>query len=109
MRLPLPLRLSCSFTRGVGSLLELVELELNLFCGAALLINGDDALLKVHAGLDRANDLVAGSEDAVKQFELLSKQLVNANVGGVRLIEEVDADWSASEIHRLRQRRFNPS
>ena len=70
--------------------LELVELELDLLRGAALLVDGGDALLEVHAGLDRAEHFVAGAEDAVEQPELLVEQLVDALVGGVVLVEEVD-------------------
>ncbi len=62
---------------------ELVELELDLLRRAALLVDGRDALLEVHAGLDRAQHLVARAEDAVEQPELLVEQLVDALVGGV--------------------------
>ena len=63
--------------------LELVELELDLLRRAALLVDGGDALLEVHAGLDRAQHLVAGAEDAVEEAELLVEQLVHPLVGGV--------------------------
>ena len=71
-------------------LLELIELELNLLGCAALLVDADDALLKFHAGLDGTDDLVAGSEDAIEELELFREKLVDANIGGVRLVEEVD-------------------
>ena len=70
--------------------LELVELELDLLRRAALLVDGGDALLEVHAGLDGPEHFVAGAEDAVEEAELLVEQLVDALVGGVLLVEEVD-------------------
>ena len=73
-------------------LLELVELELNLLRRAALLVDADDALLEIDAGLDGAEHLVAGAEDAVEEPELLVEKLVDPLVGGVALVEEVDDD-----------------
>ena len=70
--------------------LELVELELNLLRAAALLVDGGDALLELHPRLDHAEHLVAGAKDAVEEAELLVEELVDAQVGGVLLVEEVD-------------------
>ena len=70
--------------------LQLVELELDLLRGAALLVDVGDALLEVHARLHRAQHFVAGAEHAVEQAELLVQELVHAHVGGVLLVEEVD-------------------
>src|SRR5579884_335329 len=72
--------------------LKLVELEGNLFRRAALLVNGDDALLEVHTGLDGAQHLVACAEHAVEQAELLIQKLVNTHIGGVATVEEIDDD-----------------
>ena len=94
-------KLSSSFSRASrwpsaisvsSSLLELVELELDLLRRAALLVDRRDALLEVHAGFDGAQHLVAGAEHAVEEPELLVEQLVDALVGGVLLVEEVDHD-----------------
>ena len=71
-------------------LLELVELELDLFGRAALLVDGDDALFKIHTGLDGPDDFITGSEHSIEQLELLRKQLIHANIGGIGLVEEVD-------------------
>ena len=57
---------------------------------AALLVDGGDALLEVDARLDGAEHLVAGAEHAVEEPELLVEELVDALVGGVLLVEEVD-------------------
>ena len=70
--------------------LQLVKLKLDLLRRAALLVDGGDALLEVHARFHRAEHFVAGAEDAVEQAELLIEQLVDALVGGVLLVEEVD-------------------
>jgi len=75
---------------GFKLLLELIELELNLFGRPALLVDGDDALFKVHARLDSTDNLIAGSEHPVKQLELFREQLVDTDIGGVRFVKEVD-------------------
>src|SRR5262249_30284694 len=72
--------------------LKLVELELDLLGRAALLVDGGDAFLDIDAGVDRAEHLVAGAEHTVEQAELLVEQLVDPDVGGVRLVEEIDDD-----------------
>ena len=54
------------------------------------LVDGGDALLEVHAGLDGAQHFVAGAEDALEELELLGQQLEDALVGGVLAVEEVD-------------------
>jgi hypothetical protein len=74
-------------------LLELVELEFDLFGGAALLVDRNDALLKVHAGFDGTDDLITGSEHSIEELELLRKKLVHTYIRGVCLIEEVDDDY----------------
>ncbi len=77
----------------VGELaLELVELALDLFGGAARLVDRRDAFLEVYAGLDRAEYLVAGAEHAVEEPELLVEELVDALVGGVGTVQEVHDD-----------------
>ena len=75
-------------------LLELIELELDLFGRAALLVDADDALLEVDAGLDGTQDLVAGSEDAIEEAELLREKLVDALVGGVALLRKLTTTTS---------------
>ncbi len=70
--------------------LELVEGSLDFVRLAAVLVDVGDALLEVHAGLDRAQHFVAGAEDAFEELELLGQQLEDALVGGVLAVEEVD-------------------
>ena len=70
--------------------LELVEGGLDLLGLAAVLVDGGDALLEIHAGLDGAEHLVAGAEDALEELELLGQQLEDALVGRVLAVEEVD-------------------
>ncbi len=72
----------------IASLISKAELELELVEGAcdlvgraAALVDVGDALLEVDAGLDRAEHLVAGAEDALEELELLGEQLVDALVG----------------------------
>ena len=57
---------------------------------AALLVDGEDALLEIHAGLDGAQHLVGGTEDAAEEAELLAQQFEHAAVGLVALVQEVD-------------------
>ena len=71
-------------------LLKLIELKLNLFGSAALLVDSYDTFLKVHTGLNCANDLIAGTEHAVEQLEFLREQLVDTNIGSIGLVEKVD-------------------
>src|SRR5206468_958210 len=49
-----------------------------------------NALLEVYARLNRAEYLVTGTEDAVKETELLIEELVDALVRRVRFVEKVD-------------------
>jgi len=69
-----------------------VEGGLNFLYRAAILINPGDSFLKIHTGFETAQHLVAGSEDTVKELEFLGKQLIDALVGGVALIQEIDND-----------------
>ena len=71
-------------------MLKLVELEADLLRGAALLVNRHDPLLEVHTGLDGAEHLVAGAENAIEEAEFLIKKLINPQVGGVAPVQEVD-------------------
>ena len=57
-----------------------------------MLVDADDALLKVHAGLDGADNFVTRSKDSIEELEFLGEQLVDANIGGVCFVEEVDDD-----------------
>lgn len=75
---------------GIEFLLKLVELELNLLWRAAFLIDARNAFFKIDAGLNRTENLVTGSEDAIEQAELVGQQFVNTQIGGVVLVEEVD-------------------
>jgi hypothetical protein len=56
-------------------LLKLIELEADLLRRAALLVNRDDPLFKIHAGLDGAEHLIAGSEDAVEEAKLFRREV----------------------------------
>ena len=73
-------------------LLELVELEADLLRSPAPLVNVENALLEVDAGLDGTQHLLARAEDALEELELLGKKQIDADVGGVSLVEEVDHD-----------------
>ena len=84
-------KLSSSFSRASRCrgnlrfqfLLELVELEFDLLRRAAFLVDGRDALLEIHAGLDRPQHLVAGAENAAEQPELFVEQSIDPLVGRV--------------------------
>src|SRR6185437_14214011 len=69
---------------------QALELLLNFLGRAAVLIDGDDALLEFDTRFNRAKNLVTRAEDAGKQLEFLGQQLVHALVGGIILIYEVD-------------------
>ena len=45
---------------------------------AAFLVDGKDALFKIHTRLDGAQHFVRGAEDAAKEAELLTQQLKHA-------------------------------
>src|SRR5262249_29431510 len=70
--------------------LKLIELERNLFRRAALLIDRDDALLEVHAGLNGPEHFVARAENSVKQAELFVEELIDPHVGSVAPVKKVD-------------------
>ena len=53
--------------------LQGAERGVDLLGRAALLVDGEDALLEVHAGLDGAQHFVGGPEDAVEEAELLAQ------------------------------------
>ncbi len=72
--------------------LQLVEGGRDLAGGAALLVDAGDAALDVHAGLQRAEHLVARAEDAGEEPELLVQQLEDAPVGLVAAVDEVEHD-----------------
>ena len=55
-----------------------------------LLIDHADPVFKADAALDLTKNFVAGAENALEQVELLLQELVNALVGLVLLIEEVE-------------------
>ncbi len=74
------------------SCLKLLEGGVDLVGRAALLVDGENAPLEIDTGLDAAQHFVGGTEDAVEEVELLGEQLVDAAVGLVALVEEVDDD-----------------
>ena len=53
--------------------LQLPERGVDLLGRAALLVDGEDALLEVHARLDGAQHFVGGAEDAAEEAELLAR------------------------------------
>ena len=57
---------------------------------AAGLVDGHDATLEIHTRADGAQHLVAGPEHPFEQLELLRQQIVDAAVGLVAAIDEVD-------------------
>jgi hypothetical protein len=70
--------------------LEPVEGGLDLVRVPAGLVDLGDATLDVHAGFERAQDLVAHPEDAVEEPELFAQDLEHPLVRLVAPIEEVD-------------------
>ncbi|WP_186392912.1 MULTISPECIES: hypothetical protein [unclassified Pannonibacter] len=77
---------------------------------AALLIDACDPLLEIDAGLDGAQDFVAGAENALEKPELLGKKLVDSLIRLVLAIDEIDDDhvvfrewWQ--ELVQLQSRR----
>ena len=70
----------------VHLLLQLTECGVDLFGRAALLVDSEDALFEIHAGLDGSKYLVGGAEDSVEEAELLAEELENAAVGFVALV-----------------------
>ena len=69
-----------------------VEGCLNVGRLAALLVDLGNALLKIHAGLDGAQHLVAGAENALEEPKFLRKELIDALIGFVLAIEKIDHD-----------------
>ena len=59
---------------------------------AAFLVDGEDALLEIHAGFDGAEHFVGCTEDAVEEAEFLAQQFENTAVGLVAFVQEVDDD-----------------
>ena len=75
---------------GFEVLLELIELEADLLRCTAFLVNGNDPLFEIDAGLDGAEHLVAGSEDAIEKAKFFVEKLIDPHVGGIASVEEVD-------------------
>lgn len=59
---------------------------------AAVAVDISDAAFDVHAAANGAQDFVAGTEDAAEELEFLVEQFVNAGVGFVAAVNEVDDD-----------------
>src|SRR5688572_3424870 len=57
--------------------LQLVELELNLFWGAALLVDSGDAFFKIDPRLYCPQHLIAGTKNTAEETKLLSQQFVH--------------------------------
>ena len=70
--------------------LERFEGSINFRRCAALLINGENALFKIDAGFNTAQDVVGGAKDAAEQVEFLGEQFQHTAVGLVAFVEEVD-------------------
>ena len=70
--------------------LELVECSLDFVRLAAALVDGGDALLEIHAGLDSAEHFVACAEHTFEELELLGQKLEDALIGGIVAVEEID-------------------
>ena len=73
-------------------LLQSIERGIDLFWGAATLVDILDAFLEVHARLDSAQYLITCTEDTLEQREFLRQKFKDSLVGGVLLVEEVDHD-----------------
>ena len=69
--------------------LELVEGGLDLFGLAAALVDGRDAFLEIHAGLDGAEHFVAGTKNTFEEFEFLGQKFEDPLVGGVFAIQKI--------------------
>src|SRR5438552_710701 len=74
----------------VHLLLQLAERDIDRLGRAALLVDGKDTPLEVHAGLNGSQHLVGGAKETTEEAELLAKQLEHATIGLVPLIQEVD-------------------
>jgi hypothetical protein len=57
---------------------------------AAGLVYLGDAAFEIDTGLHRPQHFITGAEDAIEQLELLGQQLIDAPVGVVVAIQEVD-------------------
>ena len=67
-----------------------VKSMLDFRFGAAILINLYDALFEVDPAFDGAEYFIAGAEHAVEELELLFEQFIDADIGGISLVEEID-------------------
>src|SRR5262245_13598671 len=67
-------------------ILKLVELELDLFWRAALLIYSHDPFLKINPRFNGPENFVTRAEHTAEQAKLLVEQLVNSLVRGVFLV-----------------------
>ena len=70
--------------------MQLVEGSVDLGFGAGALHDLENAALDIHAALDHAQHFVARAEDAFEQVELLVEKLVDALLGVVLEVQEID-------------------
>jgi hypothetical protein len=71
---------------GFHLLTQALELRLDLLGRAAILVDGDDALLELHTGFDGTEHFIACAKDAGEELEFLSQQLVDPLVGCIVLV-----------------------
>src|SRR6218665_655998 len=88
------LRLSCAWVRSLSctSSSKFSSRTWRVLSIAAFLVNVGNAPFKIDAGAYRAQHFVAGAEDAFEQVKLFRQQLVDARVGFVAAVDEVDDD-----------------
>ncbi len=72
--------------------LKLVEGGFDFLVFPAALVDGGNALFKIDAAFNRTEDFVAGAKDAFEELELFGEQFIDAPVGFVLAVEEVDHD-----------------
>ena len=69
--------------------MQFAECRLNLLRSAALLVDGENPLLKIDAGLDRSKDIVRGPKDSAEQAEFLAEEFENTTINFIALVEKV--------------------
>ncbi len=72
--------------------LELVEGGFDFLSAAACLVDGEDAFFKIDTAFDAAENFIRGTEDFIEEFVFFSQELVDALVGVVAGVEEVNDD-----------------
>ena len=67
-----------------------IKFTLYIFGGFALLVYLGDFPFKIHTGFQSAENLIRGTEHAIKQSEFLGEQFIDTLVGCVLSVQEID-------------------